>query len=146
MLFAVLALPRLSIGTLQHDRAESLTHARKQLASCREKRMPNAQCVPACAMTPQFRLKRREGVKHSRNIHHLLQRIVVDSGKGWGLLAFIHGLVTSGNRCTAARLSSVVKCVYCRETAVRSCPTISRAKKSETPVALSIVTVEWRNE
>jgi hypothetical protein len=41
--------------------------------------------------------------------------------------------VTSGNRCIAARLSSVVRCVYWRETAALSCPTISRAIKSEAP-------------
>ena len=44
----------------------------------------------------------------------------------------------------AARLSSVVRCVYCRETAALSCPTISRAIKSETPAAFSIVTALWR--
>jgi hypothetical protein len=54
--------------------------------------------------------------------------------------------VTSGNRCIATRLSSVVRCVYCRETAALSCPTISRAIKSETPAAFSIVTPSWRNE
>lgn len=48
--------------------------------------------------------------------------------------------VTSGNRRMAARLSSVVRCVYCRETAALSCPAISRAIKSETPAAFSIVT------
>ena len=48
--------------------------------------------------------------------------------------------VTSGNRRMAARLSSVVRCVYWRETAALSCPTISRAIKSETPAAFSIVT------
>jgi hypothetical protein len=55
-------------------------------------------------------------------------------------------LVTSGNRCIAARLSSVVRCVYWRETAALSCPRISRAIKSETPAAFSIVTALWRNE
>src|SRR5262245_10529918 len=32
--------------------------------------------------------------------------------------------LTSGNRRMAARLSSVVRCVYCRETAALSCPTV----------------------
>jgi hypothetical protein len=41
--------------------------------------------------------------------------------------------VTSGNRCMALRRSSVVRCVYWRETAALSCPTISRAKTSERP-------------
>jgi len=50
----------------------------------------------------------------------------------------------SGKRCIAARLSSVERCVYWRETAALSCPTISRAMKSETPAAFSIVTAEWR--
>jgi hypothetical protein len=50
----------------------------------------------------------------------------------------------SGNRCIAARLSSVVRCVYWRETAALSCPTISRAIKSATPAAFSIVTALWR--
>ena len=54
--------------------------------------------------------------------------------------------VTSGNRRIAARLSSVVRCVYWRETAALSCPTISRAIKSETPAAFNIVTALWRNE
>ena len=52
--------------------------------------------------------------------------------------------VTSGNRRIAARLSSVVRCVYWRETAALSCPTISRAMKSETPAAFSMVTALWR--
>ena len=38
--------------------------------------------------------------------------------------------VTSGNRCMALRLSSVERCVYRREIAALSCPTISRAMKS----------------
>jgi hypothetical protein len=37
--------------------------------------------------------------------------------------------VTSGNRCMAARLSCVVRCVYWRETAALSCPTISPRDK-----------------
>ena len=52
--------------------------------------------------------------------------------------------VTSGNRCIAVRLSSVVRCVYWCETAALSCPTISRAIKSETPAAFNIVTALWR--
>ena len=44
----------------------------------------------------------------------------------------------------ALRLSSVLKCVYCLDTAALSCPTISRAMKSETPAAFSIVTALWR--
>ena len=52
--------------------------------------------------------------------------------------------VTSGSRCIAARLSSVERCVYCRDTAALSWPTISRAIKSETPAAFSIVTALCR--
>ena len=53
-------------------------------------------------------------------------------------------LFTSGNRSMAARLSSVVRCVYWRETAALSCPTISRAIKSETSAAFSLVTALCR--
>jgi len=53
------------------------------------------------------------------------------------------GSVTSGNRRMAARLSSVVRCVYWRETAALSCPTISRAIKSETPAAFSTAVAEY---
>jgi hypothetical protein len=52
--------------------------------------------------------------------------------------------VTSGSRSMVARLSSVVRCVYWRETAALSCPTISRAIKSETSAAFSLVTALCR--
>src|SRR5439155_2173922 len=52
--------------------------------------------------------------------------------------------VTSGNRCIALRRWSVVRCVYCRDIAALSCPTICRASTSETPDAFSIVTALCR--
>src|SRR4030095_4158753 len=67
-----------------------------------------------------------------------------DRSAGKGATASPQPSVTSGNRRMAARLSSVVRCVYWRETAALSCPMISRAIKSETPAAFSIVTALWR--
>ena len=60
--------------------------------------------------------------------------------EGYAATTLPQPFVTSGNRRMAARLSSVVRCVYWRETAALSCPTISRAIKSETHAAFSIVT------
>ena len=58
--------------------------------------------------------------------------------RGW-ICAAYSWPVTSGNRSIAARSTSIEKCVYSREIAGLSCPTIAIATASLTPAAFNIV-------